>query len=85
MQNRCPICQSESVKKDSKRPTQNRGLIQKYKGKKCNKRFVLDDRFFRMRNSPQKITASIDLFFSGLSTKKSKHILKRSFLTTARI
>jgi transposase-like protein len=65
----CPECRAESIKKDGKRKTENRGLIQRYKCFECNKRFVVDDGFFRMRNSPQKITQAIDLYFRGASTR----------------
>lgn len=53
-----------------KRKTENRGLIQRYQCKSCNKHFTIDDGFFRMRNTPQKISQSIDLFYRGVSTRK---------------
>lgn len=65
----CPNCKAGHIKKDGKRNTENRGLIQRYKCLECSKRFVLDDGFFRMRNSPQKITQSVDLFYRGASTR----------------
>ena len=68
--NNCPYCKSEEVIKWCKRKTQNRGLIQRYKCKKCNRYFTIDDGFFRMRNTPQKISQSIDLFYRGVSTRK---------------
>ena len=58
----CPQCKSENVIKWCKRKTENRGLIQRYKCKDCEKYFILDDGFFRMRNAPQKVTCAIDLF-----------------------
>ena len=68
--NTCPNCKSNEVIKWCKRKTQNRGLIQRYKCKSCTQYFTIDDGFFRMRNSPQKITQSIDLFYRGVSTRK---------------
>ena len=65
----CPKCKTENIKKNGKRKTENRGLIQRYKCLECRKRFVIDDGFFRMRNSPQKITQSVDLFYRGASTR----------------
>src|SRR3989338_8081188 len=65
----CPECKAEHIKKDGKRKTENRGLIQRYKCNDCSHRFVLDDGFFRMRNSPLKITQSVDLFYRGASTR----------------
>ena len=79
VKNICPICKSEKVIKWTKRQTQNRGLIQRYKCKGCGKTFVLNDGFFRMRNNAQKITSSIDLFFNGLSTRKVQAHLKAFF------
>ena len=66
----CPSCKRNETIKWCKRKTQNRGLIQKYKCKSCNSSFTLDDGFFRMRNTPQKITQSIDLFYRWVSTRK---------------
>lgn len=66
----CPKCNSHNVIKWCKRKTENRGLIQRYKCKDCNKCFTLDDGFFRMRNAPQKITCAVDLFYRGISTRK---------------
>jgi len=66
----CPNCKSENTIKWTKRNTENRGLIQRYKCKDCGKTFTKDDGFFRMRNSPTKITQSIDLFYRGVSTRK---------------
>jgi len=75
----CPECESQNTIKWTKRKTQNRGVIQRFKCKDCNKTFTQDEGFFRMRNNPQKITASIDLFFNGLSTRKVQAHLKAFF------
>jgi transposase-like protein/DNA-directed RNA polymerase subunit RPC12/RpoP len=66
---KCSNCKSENIKKDGKRKTENRGFIQRYKCLECSKRFIQDDGFFRMRNSPLKITQSVDLFYRGASTR----------------
>jgi len=66
----CPSCKSKNIKKNGRRKTQNRGLIQRYKCKDCEYRFTNDDGFFRMRNHPKKITCAIDLFYRGVSTRK---------------
>lgn len=70
IKNICPNCKSSNVIKWTKRKTQNRGFIQRYKCKNCNKTFTCDDGFFRMRNHPNKITCAIDLFYKGVSTRK---------------
>jgi len=66
----CPKCKSFNFKKNGKRKTENRGLIQRYLCKDCSYRFTYDDGFFRMRNHPNKITCAIDLFYKGVSTRK---------------
>jgi len=66
----CLNCNSIDIIKWCKRKTQNRGLIQRYKCKSCNFYFTLDDGFYRMRNTPQKITQAVDLFYRGVSTRK---------------
>ena len=73
---KCPKCKSKEVKKDGKRKTQNRGLIQRYKCKSCSLRFVQDNGFRRMRNSKKKITLCLDLFFRGLSTREIQQHLQ---------
>ena len=65
----CTNCKAEHIKKDGFRITENRGKIQRYECLECSHRFVLDDGFFRMRNSPLKITQSVDLFYRGASTR----------------
>jgi len=65
----CPCCKKENIKKDGIRKTLNRGLVQRYKCKECSHRFIPDDGFKRMRNSPHKITQAIDLYFRGVSTR----------------
>ena len=72
----CPYCKSKNVIKWCKRKTENRGLIQRYKCKDCNKYFTIDDGFFRMRNAPQKVTCAIDLFYRGVSTRKVQEHLQ---------
>jgi len=74
----CPKCKSKEIKKDGKRKTQNRGKIQRYKCKNCSNRFITDP-FARMRNSPQKITCALDLFFRGLSTRGVQEHFKAFF------
>ncbi len=66
----CPKCKSKKTKKRGLRQTQHRGKIQRYFCNNCKNSFVIDDGFFRMRNTPQKITLSIDLFYRGVSTRK---------------
>ena len=72
----CSKCKSENVIKWTKRKTQNRGLIQRYKCNSCNKTFTIDDGFFRMRNESKKVTCALDLFYRGVSTRKVQEHFK---------
>lgn len=75
----CPFCKSKEVIKRGVRKTQNRGQIQRFSCKKCNKRFIQKDGFYRMRNTPEKITACLDLYFKGVSLRKLQDHLKVYF------
>ena len=72
----CSHCSSTNIIKRGKRKTQNRGLIQRYGCQDCNKRFVIDDGFFKMKNNPKKITCALDLFYRGVSTRKVQEHFK---------
>jgi transposase-like protein len=72
----CPSCSSNKIKKDGKRKTKNRGVIQRYKCKDCRLRFVLDDGFYRMRNHEKKVTLCMDLYYNGMSFRKIQEHLK---------
>lgn len=72
----CPNCSSANIIKRGKRKTDNRGLIQRYGCQDCNKRFVVDDGFFKMKNAPQKVTLCLDLFYRGVSTRKVQEHLQ---------
>lgn len=73
---KCEYCRSTNIIKWCKRKTLNRGIIQRYKCKDCGKFFTIDDGFFRMRNTPQKITLCLDLFYRGVSTRKVQEHLQ---------
>jgi transposase-like protein len=66
----CPICKSnaEVVKRGIRK---NRsGNKQMYWCKKDERRFTPDDGFYKMRFSPEIITAALDLYYKGLSLRK---------------
>lgn len=73
---KCKDCGSTNIIKWCKRKTQNRGYIQRYKCKDCEKYFTIDDGFFRMRNNSKKITLCLDLFFKGISTRQVQEHLQ---------
>ncbi len=74
---KCVHCQAQNYTKHGSRMTQNRGKIQRYKCSECKRFFTNDEGFYRMRNSPQKITAGIDLYFSNLSSRKVRNHFRR--------
>ena len=74
----CQKCKSKEVIKWGKRKTDNRGLVQRYKCKSCSETFILDP-FYRMRNTPEKITCALDLFYRGLSTRDVQQHFKAFF------
>jgi len=76
---KCPFCESKNIIKRGERKTDNRGLIQRYGCKGCNKRFVIDDGFFKMKNSPQKVTLCLDLFYKGVSTRQIQEHLQQFY------
>ncbi len=72
---KCRFCKSNGVVKRGFRKTENRGKIQIYFCKNCKKRFTENDGFLRMRNSPDKVTQAIHMYFSGISLRKSQEHL----------
>jgi transposase-like protein len=72
----CPECKSKNVRKWGIRKTQY-GTIQRYACHNCNHTFVVDKGFCRMKNSPETITLTLDLYFKGLSDRKIVDHLKQ--------
>jgi len=77
----CQYCHSSSIVKRGTRKNQ-RGLTQIYWCRACNRRFVVDLGFSRMKCNPQVITASLDLFFKGISLRKIVDHLKQFYNVT---
>ena len=79
MENRikCLHCGKSNYKKKGFRKTQNRGKIQKFYCFECHRYFTNDEGFYRMRNSENKITSAIDLYFSNLSSRKVRNHFRR--------
>lgn len=74
---KCPYCKSEEIVKRGLSPTQNRGKQQRYKCNSCNKTFIQDMGFWKMKNNEAKITSGIDLYFSNLSSRKVRNHFRR--------
>lgn len=70
MKTMCPNCKSQEIVKRGFFQTEAHGKQQRYFCKSCNKKFIEQTPFYRMRNAPQKITLCIDLFYKGVSTRQ---------------
>jgi len=66
----CPNCKSDVVVKRGYFQTQAHGKQRRYYCKSCNKKFIEQTPFYRMRNTPNKITLCLDLFYKGISTRQ---------------
>ena len=71
----CPRCKSKEVVKRGYFNTEAYGKQQRYFCKSCNKKFIPQTAFYRMRNNPKKITLAIDLFYRGISLRKTQEHL----------
>lgn len=72
----CPNCQSQNLIKRGIRQTENRGEVQRYGCKSCNQRFSINQGFFKMKNNEHKVTACMDMYYSGMSLRKIQSHLK---------
>ncbi|MEK6891468.1 MAG: hypothetical protein AABX03_05015 [Nanoarchaeota archaeon] len=76
---KCSYCKSLEVVKRGFFQTETHGKQQRYYCKSCNRKFIEQTPFYRMRNNPQKITCALDLFYRGLSTRDVQHHFKAFF------
>jgi transposase-like protein len=63
---KCPKCKSDNISKRGKRYNKS-GEKQLYLCNKCNRKFVEQDGFERMRNEPKIIARAIHMHNDGLS------------------
>jgi transposase-like protein len=71
----CVFCGSDKIVKDAKRHNRY-GDIQRYLCKACGRRFSINLGFEGMRVSPQAITSSMQLYFSGESLRNVQKFLR---------
>jgi len=76
---KCPNCKSKGVVKRGYIKTKAKGKQQRYYCKSCDRKFIIRNAFYRMRNTPQKITCALDLFYRGLSTRGVQEHFKAFF------
>lgn len=74
---KCPECKSENIVSNGKRKTKS-GIRQRYKCKKCNKRFTLEPLKNHLLNAKM-LCLACDLYFKGNSLRDIKDTLKQSF------
>jgi len=72
----CPHCKSQEIVKRGYFQTATNEKQQRYYCKSCNKKFIEQTPFYRMRNNPQKITLCLDLFYKGVSTRQIQNHLQ---------
>ena len=75
---KCVFCNSENVVKNGNR----RCRIQKkqrYVCKSCNRSFISDREFSKIKGTPQIVTISLDLYFKGISLRKIQDHLKQFY------
>jgi putative transposase len=71
----CPYCKSAKVVKNGIRKNKS-GQIQRYLCSDCKRWFTLNMGFERMHATPQMITTSMQLYFSGESLRSVQKFLK---------
>ena len=71
---RCPVCKSKDVRKRGFRKNST-GKKQKYQCFHCEKWFVKDDGFKRMRYKPEIISRAIHMHIDGFSLFKVQYHL----------
>jgi putative transposase len=79
----CPHCKSQDVVKRGFFQTATNGKQQRYYCKSCNKKFIEQTPFYRMKNAPQKITLCLDLFYKGVSTRQIQSHLQAFYLNNS--
>lgn len=75
---KCVFCGSIEIVKNGNRKNEN-GDKQRFKCKICNKTFIIDSCFRRLRGNPKTITLVLDLFFKGISLRKIQDHLKQFY------
>jgi transposase-like protein len=72
-------CGSPNYKKFGIRHNKDSGDIQRYLCKDCDYRFIVNPAFENCKASAKIITAAIDLYFKGVSTRKTAEHLKQLY------
>jgi len=73
--NVCPFCASTRIIKRGIRHNEY-GDLQRFRCKSCGRRFIQNYGFEKMRATPEAITSSMQLYFSGESLRNTQKFLK---------
>ncbi len=74
----CKFCGSENVVKRGFRNTQ-KGKVQRFFCKDCERFFIVDEGFEKMKSTPQIVTITLDLYFKGISMRAIVDHLKQFY------
>ena len=81
---KCKFCDSSNIHKKGIKKAK-KGNLQQFGCKDCGRRFVQNLGFERKRATPEQITMAVDLFWSGLSSRKVSATLKMTGVSTSHI
>lgn len=77
-QDKCIFCGSAEIVKNGSRKNQS-GDKQRFRCKLCNKTFIIDSCFRKLRGNPKTITLVLDLYFKGISLRKVQNHLEQFY------
>jgi transposase-like protein len=77
-QSKCVFCGSVEIVKNGNRKNDS-GDKQRFKCKACNKTFIIDSCFRKLRGNPKTITLVLDLYFKGISLRKIQDHLQQFY------
>jgi len=77
----CKFCGSSNIIKRGIRRNK-KGITQRYECKDCQRRFTVDNGFFKMKFNPKIVTLGLDLYFKGISLRKIRDHLTQFYDVT---
>ena len=81
---KCKFCDSAKIVKHGIKKLK-KGTFQRFRCADCKKHFIHNLGFERKRATPEQITMAVDLFWSGLSSRKVAATLKMTGIKTSHI
>jgi transposase-like protein len=74
----CKFCGSQNIVKRGNRNTE-RGKVQRFFCKDCERFFIVDEGFEKMKATPETVTVALDLYFKGISMRAIVDHLKQFY------